>query len=69
MSHSELIGSSPKFRGVLDKVDMIASANCRALIQGETGTGKEVIARGLQKLVLGVRIVWSSPDTRPENAR
>ena len=50
MSHSELIGSSPTFRVVLDKVDRIASANCKALIQGETGTGKEVIARGIHEV-------------------
>src|SRR5882757_7360859 len=41
MSNSGLIGSSPKFRAVLDQVNPVASANCTVLIQGETGTGKE----------------------------
>src|SRR5215467_6336344 len=44
---SELIGSSPKFRAVLDDVTTVASADCAVLIRGETGTGKEVIARAI----------------------
>ena len=40
MSNFELIGSSPKFRTVLDKVNTVASANCPVL-QGQTDTGKE----------------------------
>ena len=50
MCNSELIGSSPKFRAVLDKVNTVASANCTVLIQGETGTGKEQVYR--ENLVL-----------------
>ena len=49
MSNSELIGSSSKFRAVLDKVNIVASTNCTVLIQGETGTGKEVIAQAIHK--------------------
>lgn len=47
MSTSELIGSSPEFRAVLEDVRTIAVADCAVLIQGETGTGKEVIARAI----------------------
>ena len=47
MSNSELIGSSSRFRAVLDKVNMVASTNCTVLIQGETGTGKEVVAQAI----------------------
>ena len=47
MSHSELIGSSAKFRTVLEEVNMVAPADCAVLIQGETGTGKEVVARAI----------------------
>ena len=47
MSNSELIGSSSQFRAVLNKVNMVASTNCTVLIQGETGTGKEVIAQAI----------------------
>ena len=49
MSNSELIGSSSKFRAVLDEVNTVASSNCTVLIQGETGTGKEVIAQAIHK--------------------
>src|SRR5436305_13757136 len=45
MSTSELIGASPKFRAVLENVRTVAAADCPVLIRGETGTGKEVIAR------------------------
>ena len=47
MGTSELIGSSPKFRAVLEAVRTIAAVDCAVLIQGETGTGKEVIARAI----------------------
>jgi formate hydrogenlyase transcriptional activator len=47
MSNSELIGSSAKFRAVLDEINMVAPADCAVLIQGETGTGKEVVAQAI----------------------
>jgi formate hydrogenlyase transcriptional activator len=47
MAISDLIGSSPKFRDVLDAINMVASADCSVLVQGETGTGKEVIAQAI----------------------
>src|ERR1700691_4825455 len=45
MAISDLIGSSPKFRSVLNAINLVASADCSVLVQGETGSGKEVIAR------------------------
>jgi formate hydrogenlyase transcriptional activator len=47
MTTLDLIGSSPKFRAVLADVDKIAPVDSAVLIQGETGTGKEVIARAI----------------------
>jgi formate hydrogenlyase transcriptional activator len=47
MSTPDLIGSSPKFQAVLDKINMVAPVDCAVLIQGETGTGKEVIAQAI----------------------
>jgi formate hydrogenlyase transcriptional activator len=47
MAISDLIGSSPKFRSVLDAISVVARADCSVLIQGETGTGKEVIAQAI----------------------
>jgi formate hydrogenlyase transcriptional activator len=49
MSTSELIGSSPKFRAVLEAVRTVAPADCAVLIRGETGTGKEVIAQAIHE--------------------
>jgi DNA-binding NtrC family response regulator len=41
----EIIGKSPKMKEVLETVDNIADTNVTVLIQGASGTGKEVIAR------------------------
>jgi transcriptional regulator with GAF, ATPase, and Fis domain len=46
---TDLIGSSPKFRAVLMDVDRVAPVDSAVLIQGETGTGKEVIARTIHE--------------------
>jgi DNA-binding NtrC family response regulator len=45
-----LIGESQAFRAVLTIVRRIASSNATALVQGETGTGKELVARALHYL-------------------
>src|SRR5262249_54363684 len=45
METPELIGSSPKLAAVLEDVRAVAPTDCAVLIQGETGTGKELIAR------------------------
>jgi formate hydrogenlyase transcriptional activator len=49
MVNSGLIGSSKKFQAVLDDVQVVSPAECAVLIQGETGTGKEVIARAIHE--------------------
>src|SRR5262245_55509975 len=43
----ELIGRSAKFKAVLEQVRLVARADCAVLIQGETGTGKELIAQAI----------------------
>ena len=45
-----LIGESPAFRAVLGLVQRVASSYATTLIQGETGTGKELIAGALHYL-------------------
>jgi formate hydrogenlyase transcriptional activator len=47
MVATHLIGSSNAFLNVLEDIRMVASAGCSVLIQGETGTGKEVVARAI----------------------
>jgi len=49
MSTFDLIGSSPKFRAVLEAVESVAPVDAAVLIQGETGTGKEVIAHAIHE--------------------
>ena len=49
MSTTEMIGSSPKLAAVLEDVKAVAATDCAVLIQGETGTGKELIARAIHE--------------------
>jgi formate hydrogenlyase transcriptional activator len=42
-----LIGESAKFKAALKQVDLVAPSDCAVLIQGETGTGKELIAQAI----------------------
>jgi formate hydrogenlyase transcriptional activator len=46
-SEQELIGSSLGMRRALNAVRMVAPTDSAVLIQGETGTGKELIARAV----------------------
>jgi formate hydrogenlyase transcriptional activator len=50
MAILDLIGSSPKFRAILTEVARVAPVDSAVLIQGETGTGKEVIARAIHEV-------------------
>jgi PAS domain S-box-containing protein len=46
----EIIGNSQSLKAVLESVRIVAPADSTALIQGETGTGKEMIARAIHNL-------------------
>ncbi|MBL9138784.1 MAG: sigma 54-interacting transcriptional regulator [Verrucomicrobiales bacterium] len=43
----EIIGQSPALRRVLHDVEQVATTDAAVLIQGETGTGKELFARAI----------------------
>jgi formate hydrogenlyase transcriptional activator len=45
----EIIGSSAPLRRVLTQLEKVASSNSTVLILGETGTGKELIARAIHE--------------------
>src|SRR4051812_5997937 len=49
MSTFGLIGSSRNFTAVLEDVRSVAAVGCPVLIRGETGTGKEDIARAIHE--------------------
>src|SRR5215813_5684295 len=44
---NQLIGGSPAFKAVLKQVAMVAPTDSTVLILGETGTGKELVARAI----------------------
>jgi formate hydrogenlyase transcriptional activator len=43
----QIIGNSPALRVVLEQAERVAAADSTVLIQGETGTGKELIAHAV----------------------
>jgi formate hydrogenlyase transcriptional activator len=46
----QVIGSSPALESVLEQVERVAPTGSTVLIQGETGTGKELIARAIHNI-------------------
>jgi len=46
---AEMIGDSPAIREVFEQIDMVAGTDASVLLIGETGTGKELIARALHE--------------------
>src|ERR1700757_4085939 len=46
----DIIGSSPALQKVLDQVAIVASTDSTVLLHGETGTGKELVARAIHSL-------------------
>ena len=49
-SFEQIIGNSPALETLLEKVERVATTQSTVLIEGETGTGKELIARAIHKL-------------------
>jgi formate hydrogenlyase transcriptional activator len=47
---SDLVGESPPWKKVLRQIEMVAPMDTTVLIRGETGTGKEMVARALHRL-------------------
>jgi DNA-binding NtrC family response regulator len=45
----EIVGNSPALQQVLNRVSKVAATDSTVLITGETGTGKELIARAIHK--------------------
>ncbi len=48
-NHNEIIGQSAGWRQIIRQIEMVAPTDATVLILGETGTGKELIARELHQ--------------------
>lgn len=46
----EIVGSSPPLKAVLSRVAKVAPTDTTVLVTGETGTGKELVARAIHRL-------------------
>src|ERR1700691_2964005 len=68
-SHTMLIGSSASMQAVSSNIALVANRRCNVLIEGETGTGKEVVAQEIHLSGSRARGPWVAvncgaiPDT------
>jgi transcriptional regulator with GAF, ATPase, and Fis domain len=44
-----IVGHAPRFEETLERIDRVSTTNATVLITGETGTGKEVVARAIHR--------------------
>jgi formate hydrogenlyase transcriptional activator len=49
MAISDLIGSSSTFRALISDIELVGPIDSAVLLEGETGTGKEVVARAIHE--------------------
>ena len=44
-----MVGQAPRFEEVLERINRVSATNATVLITGETGTGKELVARAIHR--------------------
>ena len=49
-SYGDILGHSDAIKSVMAQVEQVAGTDSTVLVQGETGTGKELVARAIHKL-------------------
>jgi DNA-binding NtrC family response regulator len=50
MGAGRIVGQSPKMQTLRETINQVSQLDCNVLIQGETGTGKELVARTIHEL-------------------
>ena len=48
-TNSAIVDSSPALRQVLDQISLVGPTDATVLIQGESGSGKELVARAIHE--------------------
>ena len=48
-AHGDILGSSPALSKILKQIDLVAPTDSTVLIEGKSGTGKELIARAIHE--------------------
>src|SRR5258708_19684947 len=68
-THPNVIARSPKMQEVLATVDRVAPTNSTVLLGGESGVGKDLIARAFHEksLLASLPFININPPPIPEN--
>jgi DNA-binding NtrC family response regulator len=66
-SGDDLIGFSPGMREVQKRIGIAASGEVTVLIEGETGTGKELVARAIHRLEIARMVLSLRSTVRPSH--
>ena len=69
MNFDEIVGESPSLRAVLKQVETVAPTDSTVLITGETGTGKELIARAIHQFEPAARAHVCESQLRRDSHR
>ncbi len=46
---TQMVGSSPAMRGILEQINRVAATKATVLVRGESGSGKELVARAIHE--------------------